>query len=236
MENQENIEKKEQQKISTPMAIVVAGVLIMIGIIASKGGGITPAPKTISEQVGVSKEKLMACIKETDLDALNKSINESVDRAMVNVDQRGTPYTVVIGKDGVKTEIRGADTYVNVKKVLDDALIGKVATEYKGNIPPVEASEHILGNPNAIVTIVEYSDFECPYCKQFHSVLKQAVQESNSNVRWVYRHYPLHQHSFEKLVAANCVAKIKGNDAFWKYSDLLFGLLNPEQDSISEKL
>jgi protein-disulfide isomerase len=238
MENENtNIKPVEQQsKISTPMAIVLAGVLIMVGIIASKGGSTTPAPKTLSEQVGVSKENLLACIKGTDLDALNKSINDSVDKAMVNVSQRGTPYSVVIGKDGVKTEIKGADSYANVKQMVNDALIGKVATVYTGNIPPVTSDEHIFGNPDAIVTIVEYSDFECPYCKQFQPVLKQIVQESGGNVRWVYRDYPLHQHSFEKLVAAECIAKLKGNDAYWKYGDLLFSLLKTADDSVSEQL
>lgn len=237
MEN-ENINTKpaeQQPKISTPMAIVLAGVLIMVGIIASRGQA-TPAPKTLSEQVGVSKESLLACIKGTDLDALNKSINDSVDKAMVNVAQRGTPYSVVIGKDGVKAEIKGADSYANVKQVVNDALIGKVTTAYTGNIPPVTADEHIFGNQDAIVTIVEYSDFECPFCKQFQPVLKQVVTESNGNVRWAYRNYPLHQHSFEKLVAAECIAKLKGNDAYWKYGDLLFGLLKTADDSVSEQL
>lgn len=227
----------KEQKISTPMAIIVAGALIMVGILVSRGGGsITKAPKTISEQVGVSKEKLTACIKETDLDALNEKINDDVDKAMSKVDGRGTPYTVVIGKDKVMTEIRGADSYSSVKQIVTDASLGKVVSKYTGNLPEVTSSDHIYGNPSATTIMVEYSDFECPYCKQFQPTLKKIVDESNGTVAWVYRHYPLHQHSFEKLVAAECVAKIKGNNAFWEYSDLLFGLLNPEEKSISEQL
>ena len=230
-------ETKPKQQLSTPMAIVLAGFIIMIGIILTKTKSVTvTAPKTLSEQVGVSKADLDACIKATDTNALNTTINDSVDKAMVNVSQRGTPYSVIIGKDGVKTDIQGAESYVNTKKIVDDALVGKVAKAYTGNVPPPTANEHIYGNPNAPVTIIEYSDFECPYCKQFHPILKQIVDESNNNVRWIYRHFPIHQHSFEKLVAAECVAKLKGNDAFWKYGDLLFGLLNPEQDSVANQL
>lgn len=238
MENEKNIESNGQQKISTPVAIIVAGVLIMIAVFASKSPA-TTTTKTLSEQVGVSKADLLACIKGTDLDALNTKINDSVDKAMSHIPKdngRGTPYSVIIGKDGVMTEIRGADSYVNVKKVVDDALIGKISAPYGGNLPPVTADEHIFGNPNAPVTIVEYSDYECPFCKQFQPTLKQIVQGSNGNVRWVYRNYPLHQHSFEKLTAAECIAKLKGNDAYWKYGDSLFGLLKTADDSVSEKL
>lgn len=227
--------KDSKQQISAPIAIIVAGLLIMVGILLTKTSG-PSEPKTLSAQVGVSKDKLDSCIKATDVDALNTSINDSVDKAMKDVSQRGTPYSIVIGKDGVKTDIRGADSYENIKKIVDGALVGRVTSPYTGDLPPVTENEHIFGNPSATVTIVEYSDFECPFCKQIHPVLKRIVQESNGNVRWVYRHFPLHQHSFEKLVAANCVAQIKGNDAFWKYGDLLFGLLKTGDDSVSEQL
>ncbi len=237
MENENNMGPKQQM--STPTAIILAGVLIMIGIIATRGGGATPAvAKTLSEQVGVSKDSLNACIKATDLDALNKSITESVEKAMVHypASERGTPYSVVIGLNGVKTDVRGAETYVNMKKIVDDAIVGKVTTPYVGDIVLSEPTDHIQGSSSAKVTIIEYSDFECPYCKQFHPTLEKIVKESSGNVRWIYRNYPLHQHSFERLVAANCVAKLKGDDAFWKYSDLLFTLLKTGDDSKSEQL
>jgi hypothetical protein len=232
---------EEKTKLSTPMAIVLAGFLIMIGILLTKhNNGATSTStggKTLSEQVGVSQKDMAQCVKDTDNSALNDRINASVGKAMSNVadGQRGTPYTIVIGKDGVKTEILGANSYENTKKVIDDALIGKVATPYTGNVELSEPTDHISGNANATVTIIEYSDFECPYCKQFHPTLERIIKESNGNVKWIYRHYPLHQHSFSMLVAAECVAKLKGEDAFWKYGDLLFSLQDP-QDTISGKL
>ena len=230
---------KAKQQISTPVAIIVAGVLVMIGILLSKNGTMKPSqPKTLSEQIGITKEKLNACIKSIDLDTLSANIDASVNKAMSAYpkNERGTPFSVVIGKNGVKTDIRGQESYENVKKIVDDALVGKVAKNYVGDIVESESNDYILGNPNAPVMIIEYSDFECPYCKGFHPTLKQIVEESNGNVKWIYRNYPLHQHSFEKLVAAECVYKIKGNDAYWDYSDLLFGLLKTSQDSVSEQL
>lgn len=234
----ENNTTNSKQSIPTSTAIVVAGVLIMIGILVANNNPKSVEPKTLSEQVGVSKKDLNACIVATDLDKRNEDIKVSVDSAMSGLpnDGRGTPYSVVIGKDGVKTDIHGADSYENIKKIVDDAMVGKVTTPYKGNIALSEPTDHVTGNSNATVTIIEYSDFECPYCKQLHPVIERIVTENKGNVKWIYRSWPLHQHSFEKLIAADCVAKLKGDTAFWKYTDLLFGLLKTSQDSISEQL
>jgi len=227
-----------RQKISTPVAIIVAGVLIMVSILLTNSGNKVVKEKTLSEQVGVSKAQLAECIKATDATTLGTKIQASVISAMkaLPADQRGTPYSVVIGSNGVKTEIRGADSVENVKKLINEVLSGTVTQKYEGEIVLSEEGDHILGNPDAQVKIIEYSDYECPYCKSFHITMNQVVAESDGNVIWVYRHWPIHQNSMAKLVAAECVAKIKGNEAFWKYSDLLFGLLNPAPAPITDKL
>jgi len=233
------MENTTQQKITTPVAIIVAGVLIMIGILITNGGGSKVAKaQTLSEQVGVSKAQLAECIKNTDTTALGTKIQASVDSAMkaLPADQRGTPYSVIVGSNGVKAEIRGADSIENVKKLIAEVTAGTVTTKYEGEVPPVDANDHILGNANAPITIIEYSDYECPYCKAFHATLNQIVTDGAGSVSWVYRHWPIHQNSFEKLVAAECVAKIKGNDTFWKYSDLLFGLLKTAADPVTSQL
>ncbi len=225
-----------KSQISVPSAIIVAGVLIMIGILGTRGGSGISTPKTLSEQVGVSNASLQACIEGTDDEALNARIVQSVDKAMSPYprEQRGTPYTIVIGQNGARTDIRGQETYENTKKIVDDALLGKATIPYTGNVVLSEPGDHVMGNPNAKVTIIEYSDFECPYCKGYHPVLERIVKE-NPDTAWIYRHYPLHQHSFAMLTAADCVAKLKGEDAFWKYADLLFGLMD-KKDTVSGQL
>lgn len=233
------MENTTQEKISTPVAIIVAGVLILVGILLTNNNGSkVVTEKTLSEQVGVSKEKFAECIAGIDKEALNLKIQTSVESAMkaVPADQRGTPYSVIIGSNGVKTEIRGADSYENVKKLVDEVVAGTVTSKYGGEIVLSEEGDHIFGNANAPVKIIEYSDYECPYCKIFHPTLTKIVTESNGNVSWVYRHWPIHQGSFEKLVAAECVAKIKGNDAFWEYTDLIFGLLKTANDPVTSQL
>lgn len=94
------------------------------------------------------------------------------------------------------------------------------------NIRPVSKDQdHILGNPAAPIKIVEYSDTECPFCKQFHSVLHQIVSDYDGQVAWVYRHFPLHQihpKAIPEAEAAECAAELGGNNVFWTYLDRIF--------------
>jgi protein-disulfide isomerase len=94
-------------------------------------------------------------------------------------------------------------------------------------IPPVTEADHILGNPNAPVVIVEYSDLDCPYCRVFNATMKQimATYGDEGKVAWVYRHFPiveLHPNAARLAEASECVAEIGGNAAFWKFVDGVF--------------
>ena len=97
------------------------------------------------------------------------------------------------------------------------------------NMNPIEDSDHIRGNPNAPVKIVEYVDMECPFCKRFHSTMQQVMDEygKNGKVAWVYRHFPLdsiHSQARTEAVASECANELGGSDAFWKYADRFFEL------------
>ncbi len=85
--------------------------------------------------------------------------------------------------------------------------------------------DHYKGDPNASVTIVEYSDFECPFCKKFHVTMNNILKDTK-DVKWVYRQFPLdslHPKNGRKAaIASECVGKLGGNDAFWKFTDEYF--------------
>lgn len=92
---------------------------------------------------------------------------------------------------------------------------------------PIASDDHIRGNQNAVVKIVEYSDMECPFCKGFHSTMQQAAEAYGDKVAWVYRHFPLdsiHSKARREAVAAECANELGGNDAFWKFTDRWFEL------------
>ncbi len=93
----------------------------------------------------------------------------------------------------------------------------------------ITSTDHIRGNPNAPVKIVEYSDMECPFCKRFHSTMQQAMDEygKDGRVAWVYRHFPLdsiHSKARTEAVASECAGEFGGSDAFWKFTDRFFEL------------
>src|SRR3990170_649277 len=94
--------------------------------------------------------------------------------------------------------------------------------------PVSKGRDHIRGDPAAPVTLIEYSDFECPFCKRFHPTVKRLVDESNGQLKWVYRHFPLDElhpvKARKEAVASECAAELGGNGAFWKFADRFFEL------------
>lgn len=93
-----------------------------------------------------------------------------------------------------------------------------------GPVKEVTDADHLLGNKDAKVTVIEYSDFECPFCSQIEPALEQMRTEFKNDVRFVYRHFPLsfHPQAQKAAEASECAAKLGGNDAFWKMHKKLF--------------
>lgn len=116
--------------------------------------------------------------------------------------------------------IAGA-VYVTMPKQDPSALIHASRTR------AVSPSDHIFGNPAAPVLIVEYSDFDCTYCRTFSDTLRSVVTDPafNGKVALVHRHFPLtelHEHSFSHARASECVAETAGNNAFWAFAQALY--------------
>lgn len=96
---------------------------------------------------------------------------------------------------------------------------------------PVTVRDHQRGPSDALVTVVEYGDFECPYCARAHPILQELQRRFGANLRVVFRHFPLrevHRHARRAAEAAECVATHGGEEAFWRMHDALFA---HQQDS-----
>ena len=101
---------------------------------------------------------------------------------------------------------------------------------------PITDADWLKGDPNAKVTIVEYSDLECPFCKRHHPILEQLVAEYDGQVNWVYRHFPLtnlHSKAQKEAEATECAWEQGGNDAFWKFTDRIFEI-TPSNDGLPD--
>jgi protein-disulfide isomerase len=102
----------------------------------------------------------------------------------------------------------------------------RVAKEKAKNVRRVSKQrDHIYGNPAAELSLIEYSDFECPYCKTFHKTVKPVVDTYGGRVNWVYRHFPLSNHNpgaQKQAEASECANELGGNEAFWKYTNAIY--------------
>lgn len=89
----------------------------------------------------------------------------------------------------------------------------------------VSADEHILGNFDAPIKLVEYSDPRCKFCRAFHPTMKRIMAEygADGKVAWVYRHFAiLGPQSEIEAHATECANELGGPQKFWEYLDLMF--------------
>jgi protein-disulfide isomerase len=91
---------------------------------------------------------------------------------------------------------------------------------------PIDATDHVIGNPAAPVVVIEYGDIDSRYTKDFDLVMTQIMDAygSSGNVAWVFRHFPLvvqNQYSEQHAEAAECVAAQGGTTMFYKFIDSL---------------
>ena len=86
---------------------------------------------------------------------------------------------------------------------------------------PVRQSDWKFGNPNAKVTLLEYSDLECPVCKEYEPIVEQARAAYASSTLFVYRHFPLQQHQWA-MQAAEAAESAGMQGKFWDMVHVLF--------------
>lgn len=103
-------------------------------------------------------------------------------------------------------------------------------------LAPISENDYIRGNSNAKVVMIEYSDTECPYCKQYHLVAKNLIEKlgKDSTFAWVYRNFPIserHPKASREAEALLCAGKIGGQTGFWNYTDQIYSV-TPANDGL----
>ena len=128
-----------------------------------------------------------------------------------------------------------ADT--NSPKVVNNNGNLDTGTSPAANIRDVQKSEFVRGGKKASVTMIEYSDFQCPYCTRAHDTFKQVMDEYGDRVAWVYRHFPLdsiHPYARKTAEASECAGD---QDKFWQFADATFAdnsVLNQGESGIRQ--
>ncbi len=107
--------------------------------------------------------------------------------------------------------------------------------EKVGTVAPVSASDYVRGDKNAPITMIEYSDFECPYCQAFQATMNQVMADYKGKVKWVYRFFPLSFHA-NATPAANAAACAGEQGKFWEYADALYENQSSLGDALYTKL
>jgi len=88
--------------------------------------------------------------------------------------------------------------------------------------PPVGERDHIVGPASAAITLVEYGDYECPYCGAAHPIVKEVRRRMGNGLRFAFRHFPLsrmHPHAERAAEAAEAAG---GQGKFWQMHDMLY--------------
>ena len=95
---------------------------------------------------------------------------------------------------------------------------------------PIDDTDHVLGPADAPVTLVEYGDFQCPYCRAAHFYLKNVLATMCDDLRFVFRHMPLTQIHPMAQPAAEAAEAAGAQGKFWPMHDLIYenqDLLSP---------
>lgn len=98
----------------------------------------------------------------------------------------------------------------------------------QGNLEKVNAKDYTQGNSQAEITLIEYSDFECPSCQRMHPIFQKIIKMYGKDIRFVQRMFPLPQNknAEKEAEAVLCAGKIGGENLYWKYGDEIFKRTN----------
>jgi protein-disulfide isomerase len=197
----------------------------------------------LAEESGADPEALEACLEEGEQLA---QVNDLVSFAMAQGFQ-GTPsFQLIRVEDGAVSQFSGAQPFDEFERRIDSLLAGEMPAEpeqqaeaepeipvwatAEGWQPDPDrpgynmAGDQYKGNVDAPITVIEFSDFQCPYCRRHAQETQPTLDEQyvdTGDVHWVFKHFPLDIHPQAPMagVAAECAAE---QGKFWEMAELIF--------------
>jgi len=219
------------------LAILISGNIIEIKGLTGKLGSGTPVasstPQVGGAQVAKNEAEIVVNLKteakklNLDQDKFDKCLDSGDKASLVKADMddgskvgiNGTPGFFVNGRI-----LEGAVPYAQFKTIIDEELNGTAPvnttreTVGVGNLP-------VKGNANAAVTLIEFSDYECPFCERHFTQTESQINKDyvdTGKVKFYYRDFPLssiHPGAEKAAEAARCAGD---QNKYWEYHDALF--------------
>lgn len=183
-------------------------------------------------KLGISPDELLK--REVDAQVAEPAEAEIEAFYLTRKDQLGRPLAEV--RPEVAAALKGAKT-AKVREEFFEGLRKGAKITWSLEPPRVEVAhdpDRVLGDPAAPITIVEFSDFECPYCRKVQPVLKQLLSKYEGRVKLSFRDYPLsnlHPQASKAAEAARCAGE---QGKFWEYHDLLFAAARLDPAGLTE--
>lgn len=222
----------------TPLSILVSAVMISASILYSFNGNTVArnsatAPVAsgdgtltgLAQEIDIDVDKFSECIADNDYSS--EIAKDTSDGQAAGIS--GTPGFIVgnLSNNGIVkgSIISGAQPYSVFQAAIDKALDG----DEDGDVTVSIDDDPIKGNKSKVkVALVEFSDFECPFCQRYHNetfdqIIKNYVD--TGKIAYVYRDFPLSFHepkASEAAAAANCVKEIAGDDKYFEFSKLYY--------------
>ncbi len=138
----------------------------------------------------------------------------------------GVALTLIINSTGLASAKFASNTGRNNDTPTQPVVpsTGTPPTAPSGQLASATDDDHVRGGDidKAKVVIIEYSDFQCPFCSRHHPTMQQVMTEYGDDVAWVYRHFPLtsiHPEAMPSALASECASE---QGKFWEYADALF--------------
>ena len=188
---------------------------------------VTDRMVAFADQMGLDKGEFETCIADANGEMKKKIDQQTAEGQAAGVS--GTPGNILFDMRSKNARVvSGAQPIANFEKQIDamladpNAKVTDQSAVAAGKVVPVDLeNDYILGDRGAKIAIIEYTDYQCPFCHAVHPTHQQLVKKYDGKVMWVMRHFPLsfHPEAMPLAIGAECAGKLKGNDAFWQFTD-----------------
>jgi protein-disulfide isomerase len=212
---------------------------LLLAVVACQ---LSPAPTAAQEDPEARKAKILANLKLAfpQLDQMNISMGEIAASDFAGLDSgsftignggRTQNQSFFVTQDDTQLYLLSGEA-IDVSRSAEDIQTeiarreeeaARAAADRLQELEESVAGLPTRGNPEAPVLIVEFSDFQCPYCSRGANTVEQILERYGEDVRFVFKHFPLDFHPWAKpaSIATHCAGQ-QDHDAFWSLHDGYF--------------